>query len=667
MIDCPTDQLGVAFDLLGFSAGIVLTLMFLAFVLRSARLTGMPSANIVLGACAFLFNAGGLGSVLREEEAFSPGGIPFFSVLKLTAAMAWPIPALVIWREQAALRWQKTACTLLAATGAAGAVTFALACAAPALFGLTVLPGPELKTLAMRFISASGFLLAALGIGVLVKGRRPSREVWLSYVTIVFGAFGIAVSLFLYHVLALAPPLALALDIVTKHLTLVILLGSFFLFARFRLADVFIRHAVRILIASVFAAGLVVTLQVLLEPTSGDTGSTPSAATYFAASGVVALAFLAFAGVDGTLGRFVGEWMFRAPDYREATRQLADRLQQVGFEAEIGAAAMRAICDTLEVRAARLVTFESLPAPWQARYAPLAELVELRPVEESAPEPGFADVELLVPVASQGRTSHVIVLAPGKARRALVSHELGFLRAVAAQIGQRFDSLRSERAMAEQRSREARLHQQISEAELRALRAQINPHFLFNSLNTIADLVVTDPLRAETMTLRLAQVFRHVLMHSSRPLTSVREEIDFVGRYLFIEEARFGDRLKFEMDVSPDVAAHRIPSLILQPLVENSLKHGLAPKPGRGHLWIKAALRGTDVCLTVEDDGVGAARAERTPAGLPRSGASGVGLRNVAERLQTLYQNRATFAFEPRATGGTRVTLRIPAEEEAFA
>ena len=235
-----------------------------------------------------------------------------------------------------------------------------------------------------------------------------------------------------------------------------------------------------------------------------------------------------------------------------------------------------------------------------------------------------------------------------------MSHEVAYLRTVATQMGQRFDALRSERERVERLSREAVLLQQVAEAELRALRAQINPHFLFNSLNTVADLVVTDPARAELMTLRLAQVFRHVLAHSARPVTSIREEIEFVRTYLFIEEARFGDRLRVEINMAPEVAAEKIPSLILQPIVENALKHGLAPKIGPGNLRIGATARKEHVCLTVEDDGMGPGTSARQAA------SSGVGLKNVAERLRTLYRDRAGVRLEAVAAGGSLVTILIP-------
>jgi two-component system LytT family sensor kinase len=254
----------------------------------------------------------------------------------------------------------------------------------------------------------------------------------------------------------------------------------------------------------------------------------------------------------------------------------------------------------------------------------------------------------------------VLAVSLGPGRRALVSQELIYLKDAAELFGSRLDLLRLEREMADRQNREALLLQQVTEAELRALRAQINPHFLFNSLNTIANLIVTDPPRAETMTLRLAKVFRHVLAHSSRPLAPVSDEMDFLRTYLEIEEARFGSRLQVEIDVSPEVAHDPVPSLILQPLVENALKHGLGPKTGPGRLWITARPEGDRICLAVEDDGVGlySGAVKKTKGNsLP---SQGVGLRNITQRLATLYQNRAHLTLEPRIPEGARVTLLVP-------
>jgi two-component system LytT family sensor kinase len=293
-----------------------------------------------------------------------------------------------------------------------------------------------------------------------------------------------------------------------------------------------------------------------------------------------------------------------------------------------------------------------------------------------------ADAELLVPVRSAGHVRHVLAIATGPARRGLVTHEVDYLRSVAAQFGHRLDSLRLEKQLAERRSREALLLQQVTEAELRALRAQINPHFLFNSLNSIANLIVANPEQAESMTLRLAKIFRYVLANSARSVIPLCEEIEFLRTYLQIEEARFGSRLVVKIDVDPAIAMERIPSLMLQPIVENALKHGLGPKPGQGHLWIAAKAHEDQVLVCIEDDGLGLVPgAIRSANGNPATlrwnsngnpgnnerSPNGVGLENIARRLATLYRDQGRIALEAREAGGTRVTILFPRENGAAA
>ena len=332
--------------------------------------------------------------------------------------------------------------------------------------------------------------------------------------------------------------------------------------------------------------------------------------------------------------------MFRAPDYRAESRGLALRLRDLDDERKIAAAVEEAARRPLELSRARVSAIDGASV---RSDEPPGALLDGETIERAG--------EVLVPMATAGRVTHVLALSPGPARPGLVSQDLDYLRAIATLYGSRIDALGRERDAIERQSREALLLQQVTEAELRALRAQINPHFLFNSLNTVADLIVRDPVRAETMTLRLASVFRHVLAHSSRPLTTVRDEIEFLRAYLYIEEARFGDRLRVDIAVDAAVAGDAVPSLILQPLVENALKHGLGPKPGPGNLAISARAEGGFLLLRVEDDGMGLSG---------RRAAQGVGLTNVAERLATLYQDRASVDMEARDGGGCRVTVLIP-------
>lgn len=653
---CFSPDVYLAGELISFTAGTIVTLLFLVLTLRALRLPGTPLANVALALCSLTWNLGGLAKAVTAVMGitFPPGTVNWPAAVMFAGMWVWPIPVLAIWRHHATQPWQRIGCLVLQAAGglaAAGIITLHIASAWLEVLGLTF---AEFIAFEKQLLSGYGLALLGFGTAMLIHDRPTSRAVWLAYVMILLGLFGSALALFLHQALQLDASLDPVFAMLSKKSTLLVLFGSFFLFARFRFADLFIRHSLRILLASGFAMAFITHSQWPIWQKLAARTASPVAAQFFFTSLIAAVLILCFAVVDRALMRLLGRWLFAGPDYRRASQQLGDTLGSLHQENEIGTAAEDGVRTLLDLKHVRLVPIDRLPPSADLGQLATGEVIELGPCDPLAQWMPIAEVELIVPVCSGGRATHALVVAPGQARRALVSHEVAFLRTVAAQVGQRFDALKAERERIERLSREAVLLQQLAEAELRALRAQINPHFLFNSLNTVADLVVTDPARAELMTLRLAQVFRHVLAHSSRPLTSIREEIEFVRTYLFIEEARFGDRLRVEIDVAPEVAAEKIPSLILQPVVENALKHGLAPKIGPGHLRIGAAARTDHVCLTVEDDGVGPLHRPRRPS------ASGVGLKNVAERLQTLYRDRAGVRLEPRASGGSLVTILIP-------
>lgn len=662
--NCMSIDVHLAGDLIGFSAGSIVSVLFLGLTLRAARLPGTPLANIALALCALAWNLGGLAKAANTVlgAAFPAGGVNWAAAVMFTGMWLWPLPVLAIWRHHSTRRWQKFGCDLLQAIGSLAAAAMIVLHSWPDGPGLIGISFQDFIGFEKQLFSGYGFALLAFGTAILVHDRPKTRAVWIAYVMILLGLFGSALALFLHQALGLGPSFDTVFATLSKKSAMLVLFGSFFLFARFRFADLLIRYSLRILLASGFAMCLMAQTQSPLWSALAAHTASPAATQLFILSALAAGLILCFAVLERALMRGLTRWLFATPDYRAATQHFTATLDALHEETAIATAAEGAVRSLLDLREARLLPLDRASALASLPGLATGEIIALSPCDPLVRALPVREVELLVPVCSAGRLTHAFAIAPGQARRALVTHEIDFLRSVAAQISRRFDTLRSEREMIERRSREAVLLQQITEAELRALRAQINPHFLFNSLNTVADLVVTDPTRAELMTLRLAQVFRHVLAHSARPLTSIREEIDFVRTYLFIEEARFGDRLRVDIDISPEVAAHKIPSLILQPVVENALKHGLAPKLGPGLLRIGATARDEHVCLTVEDDGVGPAPA--TPARLasatatPRTG--GVGLKNVAARLHTLYRDRAGIRLEPRAAGGSLVTILIP-------
>ena len=235
--------------------------------------------------------------------------------------------------------------------------------------------------------------------------------------------------------------------------------------------------------------------------------------------------------------------------------------------------------------------------------------------------------------------------------RVLMQQELAFLESVGTQLEHRLEALRFEEEQRALHLREERLKRLLTEAELKALRTQVDPHFLFNTLNTIADLISTNPEQAERMTERLAECFRYALAKHSRALSTLDEELNFARHYLDIEQVRFGDRLRVNLSRGDAVGSETIPSLLLQPLIENAIRHGLAPVREGGSVNVRAWRDGERLRLSVEDDGVG----------LRAGSIAGVGLRNVQERLRMMYGDKAELVIRERAGGrGTEVTIVVP-------
>jgi len=197
------------------------------------------------------------------------------------------------------------------------------------------------------------------------------------------------------------------------------------------------------------------------------------------------------------------------------------------------------------------------------------------------------------------------------------------------------------------------------EAELRALRAQISPHFIYNSLAAIASFVRTDPDRARELLIDFADFTRYALRRGGA-FTTLQEELRNVERYLVLEQARFGDRLEISLLIAPEVLPVTVPYLIVQPLVENAVRHGLAGKEGTGHLGITARDRGAEAEIAIEDDGVGS-DPEQIRRILDGQGeGDSIGLGNVDARLRQVYGDPFGLVVETAPGAGTRVTFRVP-------
>ena len=216
--------------------------------------------------------------------------------------------------------------------------------------------------------------------------------------------------------------------------------------------------------------------------------------------------------------------------------------------------------------------------------------------------------------------------------------------------------------MHEARSKElnaAQLETRLVEARLHTLQRQMQPHFLFNTLNTISALMHRDVDAADAMIARLSDLLRMSLERVGVQEVALKEELDFLSKYLEIEQTRFRDRLTVVFDVQADALDALVPNLLLQPLVENAIKHGIGPRPTPGQITVRARRNGAMLELDVQDNGVGLSAARLTDFN------RGVGLSNTRSRLDHLYGSLHRFEFRQPAEGGLLVCIAIPMAELA--
>ena len=208
------------------------------------------------------------------------------------------------------------------------------------------------------------------------------------------------------------------------------------------------------------------------------------------------------------------------------------------------------------------------------------------------------------------------------------------------------------RGLREREAQTAILTAQLAQAQLQALKMQIHPHFLFNTLNSIAALLHKDVEAADRMIAKLGDFLRLTLKRSDAQIVDFEQELEFLKCYLDIEHIRFQDRLTVEMDIDPHALTAMIPNLILQPIVENAVRHGVARQTDPGHISIRARRQGARLIMSVEDNG---------PGLKPSSNGSGIGLSNTRARLEQFYGSDFSFQIANSAGRGATVTLDVPA------
>ncbi|MDQ2747749.1 MAG: histidine kinase [Acidobacteriota bacterium] len=333
----------------------------------------------------------------------------------------------------------------------------------------------------------------------------------------------------------------------------------------------------------------------------------------------------------------VDRLLLRRVDYAEFKREIARQLAA----RETAEATLELVKDKLSiVLTAKKSSFGETPHDSFAANSALVKFTK-------------DETEVLIPTADQPQ--YKIHLRDFSGGRQLLSEEIEMLEEIALQTARRIDVVRVSHERCERELREREFSNLTVEAELRALRAQINPHFLFNALTTVGYLINAAPEKALQTLLKLTELLRGIL-RSSGEFQTLGEELKIIRAYLEIEQARFEERLRIEIDVPDALLPLKIPSLILQPLVENAVKHGISPKKDGGKISLTARRDAESYVLQVRDTGIGINRANFSEKRLSR-----VGLNNIEQRLNLYFDGAASLSVTGAIDGGTTVEIRLNA------
>jgi two-component system LytT family sensor kinase len=619
---------------IGFITGIVLYAMLAAMALRDRtmgvdgssrdklrkRLTlgdRIPLATAILG---IIWNVGGL-VIYGGRDIGAPPPSPLLVAFAF-AALGF-LPAVVVHAAAGQLsrhgRWLSWTVFALSTTGAVMQI------GAAALRGIAPYP------LALVLLTAGYAVVVALLV-VTMRGQPGGRGPLAAASLAAFAFMALHLS---HHVEGRQ---SLVIELVGHHASLPLVLVILYQDYRFAFADIFLKRALALvtLVSLALATYLLVAVPYVMPRIVVDHTDPRGTAALVALWVAVAALY---------------------PVLRSAQSRFVDRI----ILGRVDASRLRS--DAV----VRLSTLDTTERVLDAACAMLAPALSASAVGWSTdvPRPATADTRgeeprtPRIPVPTAESPSFWIQVEALAGGRRMLSDDIALADAVAHAAARRIDVLRVAQERHERSLRERDLERLTTESELRALQAQLNPHFLFNALTTIGYLLHESPSRALDTLLKLTSLLRAVLRRSSGEFITVGEEMEVVEAYLAIERARFEERLTVRIDVGGELRALRIPPLLLQPLVENAAKHGIGCAIAGGMISVRGALegKGPDARLKflVSDTGAGT-----SPESMTRRRESGTGLNNLEHRLRHYYASAASLSVHSVVGQGTEVELTIP-------
>jgi len=586
-------------NLVGFVTGTALYAMLLALVLRQPA----PTATIATAVLGLIWNLGELAAYALPRLGYFPESIALWAVSFPALGL---LAAVVVHSVARDLR-RGFALT---------AVAYGCSFAASVLHFTTVITGnPEPSSIAFLLLTVCySLIIVALGVMTRAQANGP-RVLWV-----------LALALFAVSASHLGRSHGgddgWAVELVGHHAAIPLAFAILYQDYRFALADLFLKRALTLIaIVAIAFAGYTLVSSLPAGP--------------FAA-GVLTTLWVATS--------LVSPWLHRRI-VRFVDQSLLGRADYTALRATIGQAlqAQNSIEGVLDTACAKL--------------APALAARNLTWIVDDAPVWSPHEV---VPTTDLPR--YIVRIGELTGGRRLLSDDKALVESVLGVAARRIDQIRLTHERYEVQLREEEMLKLTAEAELKALRAQVNPHFLFNALTTIGYLIETDPPRALNTLMQLTALLRGVL-RSEGEFTTLGRELELVEHYLKIEHERFEERLRVRIDVPQSLRPMRIPTLVLQPLVENAIKHGVAPSKGGGDVEVIAAMtkdgHAARLKLTVRNTG-----APLHPAA-PRYTGDHVGVDNVRRRLAGHYGVDASLALTTDAAGNTVAEIVMPLDQPA--
>ncbi len=600
--------------------GIFLVLAFRSGAGRRPRESALSVASAVL---ALLWNAGSLTTLIM------PGGTARSVIEAISFSSLSLLPAVLLHLSLSG-KFRGIAIS--------GYLLSAVATAMHLLEDLT--PALPLHKWALWTITAGFGALTLIYTAQLVRGkmetaRRTSQIVasmCLLLFAVTFSHFG-----------AGHPPQPWSKELLVHHagipVALLILLQDY----RFVFLDAFVRFLANVILALVVGLAGIREAAAMM-PEKGPPHPLADALTVAGLCGLLIL----FAYLRGIVQRWLTMAVFRRESIEAAGQELRSKAAEIRNESEYLDWASARLAAYAGASKFQLLDPEALAADSESRFRDLSYPALAADAPRLRRDSRWNWAEAIVPIRLSQSDVRNLLLGRRRGGRRYLSEDLRSLNQLATLV-----------AAEVERSRAAEMQRLVSEAELRALHAQINPHFLFNALNTIYGIIPRGAAEARRTVLNLSDIFRYSLQ-SDKILIPLSEELKIVTAYLEIERLRLGPRLKTMVRVDKDAERILIPVLSIQPLVENAIKHGLSTHSNEGWLRLTAQLLSDSLIVTVEDSGAEAAE----DASLNRTSGNGIGLSNVTRRLQLCFGPEAGVHMQQGAFG-TRVQFSIPRAEVA--